>query len=164
MFELEIRHAVPEDANLITDFIKKMVIEMENYGGNSVNRSLNIWYSIESDVRANSARQDYIYLLAIHPLHTPTEVGMAVGNIEQLENIFVSKKRLHISAIYTVPHLRHQGVAKNLLNHLLTWGQKMNANEVDLNVLVANPARDLYEQFGFEPHEISMTRKLENKT
>lgn len=160
MFEFEIRHTVPEDANLITDLLKKMVIEMENYGGNSVNRSPNIWNSIALDVRANNARQGYIYLLAIHPLHTPTEVGMAAGKIEQLENIFFSKKRLHISAIYTLPNMRHQGVAKKLLNHLLKWGQQMNASEVDLNVLVTNPARYFYEHYGFESHEISMTRKL----
>ena len=36
----------------------------------------------------------------------------------------------------------------------------MNAAEADLNVLVANPARRLYEQLGFQPHEISMVKKL----
>jgi len=36
----------------------------------------------------------------------------------------------------------------------------MNAAEADLNVLVANPARRLYEHLGFQPQEISMVKKL----
>jgi GNAT superfamily N-acetyltransferase len=161
MLEIEIHHGKAEDANLIADLIKKMVVEMENYGGDSVNTAPDVWDSMELDIRAKSTRQDYIYLLAIHPSSTPTVVGMAAANIESLEDIFVSRKRLHIGAIYTVPHARSQGVAKQLLAYLLKWGQQMSVHEVDLNVLVANPARYLYEQCGFEPHEISMTRKLQ---
>jgi GNAT superfamily N-acetyltransferase len=164
MLELEIQHGKAENANLITDLIKNMVIEMEDHGGYSVNRSPNVWNSIESDVRANSTRQEYIYLLAIHTSFSPTAVGMAAGNIESLENIFVSKKRLHIGAVYTVPNARRQGVAKQLLEYLMKWGQQMNVDEVDLNVLAANPARHLYQQFGFKPHEISMIRKLERQS
>ena len=164
MLELEFQRGKAENASLITDLIKNMVVEMENYGGYSVNHSPNVWESIESDVRANSARQEYIYLLAIHTSFSPTVVGMAAGNIESLENIFISNKRLHIGAIYTVPHVRRQGVAKQLLEYLMKWGQQMNISEVHLNVLADNPARHLYKQFGFDPHEISMTRKLERQS
>ena len=160
MLEIEIQRGKVEDANRITDLIKNMVFEMENYGGYSVKRSPKFWDSIESEIRANSARQDYIYLLAIQASISPSPVGMVAGNIEPLENIYIPHKRLHLSAIYTVPHARRKGVAKQLLEYLLHWGQQMNVNEVDLNVLIDNPARYLYEQFGFKPHEISMTKKL----
>jgi GNAT superfamily N-acetyltransferase len=67
---------------------------------------------------------------------------------------------LHLSAVYTVPAARRHGVAKQLIHEALKWGQQMNAVEADLNVLVANPARRLYKQLGFQPHEISMVMGL----
>jgi hypothetical protein len=36
----------------------------------------------------------------------------------------------------------------------------MDAGEADLNVLVANPARRLYEHLGFQIHEMSMVKTL----
>lgn len=163
MLKIKIRSAIAEDANLITHFIKSMVIEMENYGGYSVNRSPDVWVSMESEIRANITRLEFIYLVAIDSSINSTEIGIAAGYLEPLENIFNPQKRLHISAIYTVPHMRCQGVATKLLEHLFRWGKKMNASEVDLNVLIANPARFLYEKFGFESHEISMIRKINTK-
>jgi GNAT superfamily N-acetyltransferase len=162
MFEIEIRHGTAKDATLITDLIKKMVVEMENYGGHLVNTSPEVWSLMESNVRVNSACPEYIYLIAERPLRKPEVVGMTAANLEPLEDIFLHKKRLHISAVYTVPNARHHGVARQLLQHLLKWGQQMNVREIDLNVLVANPARQLYEQFGFKPWEVSMIRNLEN--
>ena len=87
-------------------------------------------------------------------------VGMAAAGIEPLDRVFAEKTRLHISAIYTVPGARRQGVATQLIEKVLEWGQSRDAVEVDLNVLAANPARRLYEHLGFETHEISMVKKL----
>jgi GNAT superfamily N-acetyltransferase len=89
-----------------------------------------------------------------------TTVGIAAAHIEPLENIFAAKTRLHLSAVYTVPRARCQGIARQLIQKVLEWGQRMNAAEADLNVLVANPARRLYEHLGFQPQEISMVKKL----
>jgi ribosomal protein S18 acetylase RimI-like enzyme len=162
MLEIAIRRGTAGDASLITELIKEMVVEMTNYGGYTVNTSPDVWTSTESEVRTNSACQEYIYLLAQQPLHTTEVVGMAAGSIEVLEEIFVAEKRLHISALYTIPSARRHGVARQLLYNLLEWGKQMNAREIELNVLVANPARQLYEQFGFMPREISMTRNLKD--
>ncbi len=162
MSEIAIRRGTAEDASLITDLIKKMVIEMTNYGGHAVNTSLDVWALMESDVRANCACHEYIYLIAQHQVHSAEVVGIAAANIESLEDIFVAKKRLHIGALYTTPNARHHGVARQLLHYLIKWGQQMSVEEIELNVLVANPARQLYEQFGFRPREISMARNLEH--
>src|SRR5512139_4064834 len=162
MLQIAIRRGIAEDASLITDLIKKMVIEMANFGGHAVNTSLDVWASMESDVRVNCACQDYIYLIAEHQVHSVEVVGIAAANIESLEDIFVVKKRLHIGALYTTPNVRRHGVGRQLLHYLIKWGQQMNAKEIELNVLVANPARQLYEQFGFRPLEISMARSLED--
>jgi GNAT superfamily N-acetyltransferase len=160
MLQIHIRRGTVEDALLITDLIKSMVTEMALYGGHAVNDSPEVWSSMADLVKANVARQEYIYLLATHGAPTHTTVGMAAANIEPLDGIFAAKTRLHFSAIYTVPSARRQGVARQLIQEALEWGQCMNAAEADLNVLVANPARQLYEHLGFQPHRISMVKKL----
>jgi ribosomal protein S18 acetylase RimI-like enzyme len=88
-------------------------------------------------------------------------VGKAVANINPLEKIFIEKTRLHLSAIYTVPDARRQGVARQLIQKVLEWGKQMNAEEADLNVLAANPAWNLYKKLGFDLHEVSLVKKLE---
>ena len=160
MLQIEIRKGTAKDAQVTTDLIKKMVLEMAQYGGHPVNDSPSVWSSMEELVKANCIRQEYLYLIASHRSSVSRIVGMAAAEIKPLDNIFLGKIRLHLSAIYTVPDARHQGVARQLIQHVLEWGQQMNAAEADLNVLVANPARRLYEKLGFEPHEMSLIKKL----
>jgi len=161
MLQIDIRHGTPEDAKLITDLIRSMVTEMALYGGHAVNDSPEVWSSIAELVKANKIRNDYIYLIASFRSPVQTIVGFAAANLESLDNIFAAKKRLHISAVYTDPNVRRQGIAKQLIQKALDWGRRMNAKEADLNVLVANPSRRLYEHLGFQPHEISMVNKLD---
>ena len=123
---------------------------------------INIRYGTTKDVGANSARHEHTYLIASDGSQAQTTIGIIAANIEPLGDVFLAKTRLHISAIYTIPSARRQGVARQLIQEVIKWGQQLNAEEVDLNVLVANPARRLYEQLGFQPHEISMVKKLSN--
>ena len=111
-------------------------------------------------VNANCARSEYIYLIASRSSPVQTIIGLAAANIEPLDSIFAVKTRLHISAVYTVPSARHKGVAKRLIPEVLDWGRQMNAVEADINVLVGNTARRLYDQLGFQAHEISMIKAL----
>lgn len=164
MLQIEIRQGTAEDAMVITDLIKKMVLEMAQYGGHTVNDSIAVWCSMEELVKTNSTSQKHLYLIASHgDSLVPWIISMAAANIEPLENIFLAKTRLHLSAIYTVPDARRQGVARQLIQNVLEWGQRMNAVEADLNVLVANPARQFYEELGFEPHEVSLVKRLSSE-
>jgi len=133
---------------------------MTLYGGHAVNNSPEIWSSMAKLVRANCARQEFLYLIASDESPARTTVGMLAAYIEPLENLFAAKTRLHLSAVYTIPAARRQGIARQLIQRALEWGQRVNATEADLNVLVANPARQIYEHLGFRPHEISMVKKL----
>ena len=160
MLQIDIRHATADDAKLITDLIRCMVTEMALYGGHAVNDSPEVWSSMAELVKANSIRKDYIYLIARFRSTVQTTVGFAAANLESPDNIFAAVKRLHISAVYTNPNVRRQGIARQLIQKALDWGRRMNAEEADLNVLVANPSRRLYERLGFQPHEISMVMKL----
>ena len=162
MLEIEVRRGTADDASRIADRIKEMLLEMENYRGYPLNPSPQVWAALEKEVRANCSRQDYIYLLAALPHHPAKVIGIAAAYVEPLEDLFIPWKRLHVSAIYTDPNVRRSGVAARLLHHLIDFGQQMGAEEVDLNVLVENPALHLYEQLGFKPREISMVRSLRN--
>ncbi|MFC2054220.1 GNAT family N-acetyltransferase [Chloroflexota bacterium] len=161
MLQVDIRYGTAEDAKLITEFIRSMVTEMALYGGHAVNDSPEAWSSIAELVKANSIREDYIYLIASYGSPVQKTVGIAEANLESLDNIFAAKKRLHISAVYTDPNVRRQGIARQLIQKALEWGRCMNAEEANLNVLAANPSRQLYEHLGFQPHEISMVIKLD---
>ena len=161
MLQIDIRHGTAEDAKLITDLIRSMVTEMALYGGHTVNDSPEVWSLMAELVNANSDRTDYIYLIASLRSPVQTTVGFAAANLESLDNIFAAKKRLHISAVYTDPNVRRQGIARQLIQKALDWGRRMNAEEADLNVLVANPSRRLFEHLGFQQHEISMVMKLD---
>ena len=160
MLPIDIRHGTREDAALITDFIRRMVTEMAFYGGHAVNGAPDVWAAMVERVRAQSVRTEHLYLLASHGALTRTTVGMAAAYLEPLENIFVAKTRLHLSAVYTVPSARRQGAARALIHQVLAWGRQMHAGEADLNVLVANPAHRLYEHLGFQMHEMSMVKTL----
>ncbi len=160
MLQIDIRHGTAEDAVLIADLIRDMVVEMALFGGHAVNTSPEIWATVAELVKANSARSEYIYLIASQRSAVQTIIGLAAANIEPVDSIFVVKTCLHLGAVYTVPAARRHGVARQLIHEALKWGQQMNAVEADLNVLAANPARRLYKQLGFQPHEISMVMGL----
>jgi GNAT superfamily N-acetyltransferase len=160
MLPIDIRHGTREDAELITDLIRRMVVDMASYGGHAVNGSPEVWAAMLERVQANSVRTEHLYLLASDGAPTRTTVGMAAAYLEPLDDIFVAKTRLHLSAVYTIPNARRQGVARELIRQVLEWGWQMHADEADLNVLVANPARRLYEHLGFQINEMSMVKTL----
>ena len=154
----DIRAGTAEDAALITNLLKSMVAEMALYGGHPVNPAPDVWAAMVDQVSVNSRRRDHLYLIARDAAQTI--VGLAAANLERPEPIFAARPSLHLSAIYTIPSARRQGIARTMIRKILEWGQQMGVAEADLNVLAANPARRLYEQFGFQPREISMVRPL----
>ena len=133
---------------------------MELFGGYAINHSSQTWTSFAQQVKQKTVRQDYLFFIAEYGLPEPNPVGMTAAFIVPLEFFHVSLKRLHISAVYTVPGVRHKGVGRQLVERACEWGLGLGAVEADLNVLVNNPARSLYEQLGFQSHEISMVKKL----
>lgn len=47
------------------------------------------------------------------------------------------------------PAARRQSIGSNLLNHWQNWAKSAGANEYFLEMRADNPARSLYERFGF---------------
>ena len=60
----------------------------------------------------------------------------------------VTSPRPHVINVYTMPAWRHRGVARALMQELLTWAITAEVDRVTLNASAA--ARPLYEQLGFQ--------------
>jgi GNAT superfamily N-acetyltransferase len=67
-----------------------------------------------------------------------------------------------VDALFVRPHLRRQCIGDALMVRLLSWGTDSGAVGCDLNVLVNNPAQELYSRHGFSRLEVKMVRPLAN--
>ena len=70
------------------------------------------------------------------------------GNIGYIDNIFILKK------------YSRKGYASILRDEFYRWLKSRKIKFCQLNVLVKNPAKAIYDRWGFEIDEYRMTRKL----
>ncbi len=69
------------------------------------------------------------------------------------------KRIVHISMVYALSSYPG-GVGSKLISGTLDWGRAVGGDYFDLNNLVGNPARSLYQRFGFSEIAINMTRPI----
>ena len=151
------RKAHRSDAAAIVRFLRLMITEMEAMGGYAVARGEDHWSEIEGGVPDRLHSEDRIYLLA--ELDS-VQIGFGEAKYASAMPVFEPKKILHISSVYVTPGYRGQGIGKRLLKALLNRGRGHGCTEVELNVLVGNPARKLYSDLGFTDFEVKMTRRI----
>ena len=151
------RKADSSDAAVIVRFVRLMVTDMEEMGGHVVARDADNWSKIDAAAPDRIRSEDRIYILAEFD---SVQVGFGEAEYAAAIPVFSSKKILHISSVYVTPEHRGQGIGKRILKELLNWGRGHGCSEVELNVLVGNPARKLYSDLGFTDFEIKMARKL----
>jgi GNAT superfamily N-acetyltransferase len=87
-------------------------------------------------------------------------IGLGGARINTLEGVLAPKKIIHISVVYVLPSFRRTGVASKLMSQILDWGRHAGGDYFALNVVVGNPARSLYQKFGFSDAAINMTRPI----
>ncbi len=63
---------------------------------------------------------------------------------------FKAQACLHLDNLFVEPAFRGRGVARQLLERVRTRAQELRCVRVDLHVYATNPARQVYERFGFE--------------
>lgn len=148
-----------KDSETIVRMTRAMLLELSKYGGDNINLSSDIWEWFADEVSRNCASPDHFNVFAVDAF-SQTITGVLSAKLEMPEALFSGRNRLHISAVYTVPSERNQGIAAQLLQHAFDWGRARNAHEAKLNVLSANPARLLYEKLGFQEREVLMTKPL----
>lgn len=63
----------------------------------------------------------------------------------------VERGYVGLYGIVTQPHLRNQGLGKQIMLHLMNWGRSQGAERAYLQVMLNNPpALHLYEKLGFQ--------------
>jgi GNAT superfamily N-acetyltransferase len=157
---VSIREATAGDASTITGFLRSMVNEMASLGGHSVSQEKATWETVERVTRAQIGEQDHRYLLAETIQPEPAAVGIAEAGVVDLHPVFEPRRVLHIHALYVRDSYRRRGIGQELLQAILDWGRSRGCVEAELNTLLANPARSLYEKLGFRAFEIEMRRQL----
>ena len=155
-----IREATLADATAIARLLRLMLSEMASVGGHAVSRDEAIWARFAAEIDPKVKNSDHLFLLAERAEPSPEPIGLAEARVVRREGVFERTMVLHIHALYVTEALRRQGIGRTLLKAVLEWGRASGCVEAELNVLVANPARELYEGLGFSPLQVEMVRKL----
>ena len=155
MKDIQLRYAVENDCETITYFLQAMLQDMQSAGGHSVNSDEIFWKNHQRKVAEWIIDDRRLFLLA---QIGNGNAGFLEGRINTLTEVFVHKKSIHISAVYVVPGRRKQGIATSLIKEALHWAAEQGCEEADLNVLINNNAKVLYEKIGFKvfQHEMRM--------
>jgi GNAT superfamily N-acetyltransferase len=137
-----------------------MLQELASMGDPPVSSNADQWAQVQQDISSGVQEPDQLHLLAetVSPYRKP--VGWAYARLRDLEPIYEPARVLHISALYVSRPSRRKGIGQVLLQDLLQWGRDSGCVEAELNVLVGNPARALYERCGFSATRIKMSCKL----
>lgn len=155
-----LREATAEDVDSVVHLVGAMLRDMASYGG----RALDAEDQVESELRAHFTGglgdRDHVVLLVALEGSEKAPVGVIEASVRPPHSIFRSRRVLHIHSIYVDPGRRREGIGHTLLDAALEWGREAGCVEAELNVLVNNPARRLYERTGFEVLEVKMSREL----
>jgi GNAT superfamily N-acetyltransferase len=161
MDQFALRDASPEEAPLIVPMVRRMVADMASYGGHAPAIDEAPWQKLTAALASEIQGGRVKYVIAA--VGAGEWAGVAGAELITLGGAFAPKQTLHISAVYVVPQFRRRGVARALIERLLDWGRAIGAVECDLNVLMQNPARELYEKHGFAVVEVKMIRSIESR-
>jgi len=157
---VSIQKAAEAEAPQLIEFLRQMLADMAAVGGYPVATGSEHWANVESEFLDHLQSPDCLHLLVKTATKPHKAVGWALARMTEREPLFEPARVLHIHALYVSPAYRRQGIGRSLLKTLLEWGRKGGCVEAELNVLVGNPARALYQGLGFSLFEIEMTRKL----
>lgn len=153
-----IRDARSDEANFAAEMTRKMVLEMQGYGGRTAAASASAWEKVAALIADDLQLQTAKYLIAENA--SGHRIGHAAAMIATLEGAFEPKRTMHISVVYVVPDNRQAGIGRRLVEKVLEWGRAKGAEYCTLNVLEKNPARSLYKTLGFVDTDIQMTRRF----
>jgi ribosomal protein S18 acetylase RimI-like enzyme len=133
-----------------------MLLYTEKLGSHKTNRSPKKWKEFTARIKKSiESDPKRVYFTAKIGNRT---VGYSEAAIQELPIILEPKVLLHISAVYVEDGFRKMGIGKKLVRRLIQWGKKRSAAEINLNVLVNNPAIQLYKSMGFREARLEMLK------
>ena len=153
-----VRLATQKDVPIIVKMVRAMVGEMAIHGGYAVSQQVADWDALEIKIRADLSRETQVYFLV--ETESTVAIGCSGAEVISLSGVLEEKKVLHISIVYVDHKYRNRGIGGLLLDELTNWGKEQFCDFTDLNVGVGNPARHLYEKYGFSEFRIQMTKQL----
>lgn len=160
MGDVAIREARSSDASVIIRFLRAMLDEMASMGGHAVSQNSAAWERVENIIHDQCGTESHLYLIAERDDPVRTPIGFAEASVLGPYPLLEPKRVLHVHDLYVREAYRRRGVGLALLEALVNWGQRSGCTEAELNTLVANPARALYEKLGFAVFELELRRKL----
>jgi GNAT superfamily N-acetyltransferase len=157
---MKLWEATVQDIDSIVEMIKAMLQDMVSCGGHALNEESRIELQLRTHLAKGFERTERIVLLAALEGVEKKPVGMIEASITSLHEVFQPKRVLHIHSIYVERNCRRKGIGRSLLEAVWEWGEAKGCVEAELNVLLRNPARRLYEDLGFRAFEVEMRRDL----
>jgi GNAT superfamily N-acetyltransferase len=158
--KVAVRTAEVADAPIVVQFLREMLQELASMGGHPASRDREQWARLQNEIQNGLQEPSQLHLLAETAGLAPVTVGWAYARIVDREPVYEPARMLHISALFVSRPYRKEGIGQTLLEALLGWGRDSGCTEAELNVLVNNPARALYEELGFNASHIKMARRL----
>jgi len=155
MSDIRLRPASVADVATIVTLVRQMLVAMTAYGGAAPATDGQSWIKVRDAVRRDIEGGEACYILA--GTGAGEVVGLASGEIITLGGVFAPERTMHVSTLYVDPSFRRRGLGGRLLGQVLAWGREQRVTRCTLNVLVANPARELYRAAGFEDLEMKMS-------
>ena len=159
MRKIIIRKALESDLDIIIEYFKKLGIDMYNYGYYAISSLDKNWAEIKEKIKSNINDTNYIYLIA-ETSKESKPVGYAEARFSETFLAFESIKQLHISCVYVEPAHRNIGIGKSIIDELVRIGKERGCKEVELSVLVNNPAFHMYKKMGFNEFTILMRKNI----
>ncbi len=153
----KIRFAGENDSDMIVSFIHAMLEETASFGGHEVNADDKFWLRFRETIAERVDDPDRLYMIVEI---SDRIVAFLEGHIQKLYDTFAPKRSFHINGVYVIPENRRQGIANSLVQEALRWARENECGEADLNVLVENGAKNLYEKTGFKAFQHEMRMKL----
>ena len=160
MGEIIVRKAVPQEALVITTFLREMVNAIAAVGAPVPVHDEQKWQDIRVNVEAAIEHDERIYLLAEQSGEEKKPVGFIEASIFSLPVVYEPKKILHVHSLYVIDSERRKGVATQMMKSMLAYGKEKKCTEAELDTLVANPARGMFEKLGFAVSEHAMKKPL----
>lgn len=157
MPDLLIRPATADDIPAIAQRLAAMVQAMEQMGGFRAAPFATVVDLFQGRIRERLQRDTFCYQVAEFD---GAIVGITEASIIEMGGVFEPRWILHIHGIYVDESARRQGIGQQLMESALVWGREHGCDLAELNVLVNNPARYLYEQTGFQMYQYQMSRRL----
>ncbi len=158
--QVAIRPAAATDAPIVVQYLRDMLQELASMGGHPVSRNADQWAHLLHEIQGGIQEPSQLHLLAETVGSVPALVGWAYARLVDREPVYEPERVLHISALFVYGPYRREGIGRALLEALLEWGRDSACVEAELNVLVGNPARTLYERLGFSASRVKMALKL----